>query len=125
VFDVVMADGRSCLVRTKAAFSVGRHITVELVEPVEGLIDLWSEPLRGARDFSMVLHHTGVFVDDLAAVKRSAQGIGLGTVLESGPQSGIPFAYYAPPHLGFYVELMESDGAWLSELQTRPLPSQS
>jgi hypothetical protein len=95
---------------------------VELVEPVDGLSDVWSDPLRGASGFTMVLHHTGVFVDDMKAAKRAAERVGLTPVVESGPESGVPFVYYAPPHIGFYVELMESDGKWLAELQNRPLP---
>ncbi len=123
-FNIVMRDGRRGTVRTKAAFSVGRDILVELVEPVDGLSELWSDPLRGAKEFAMVLHHTGVFVDDVDDAKRAAEKVGLTPVLENVPtaEKKRRWAYYAPPHLGFYVEVMESDGKWLDELRKKPRP---
>jgi hypothetical protein len=124
-FEIVMADGRSGEVSTRAAFSVGRTLTVELVEPVEGLVDVWADPLRGTSGFTTVFHHTGLLVDDLEALKRAAAAQGVPPVLESWPEEGAPFIYYAPPELGCYVEHMylpPDAKAMITAVQSRPLP---
>src|SRR5579871_305492 len=71
-FDIVMADGRKGTVRTRCAFSLGRPIVVELIEPVDDFSAMWTAPLREAPGFSTVLHHIGVKVDDVQAAKQVA-----------------------------------------------------
>jgi hypothetical protein len=119
-FDVVMADGRTGPVQARVAFSVGRPTTVEFVEPVDGLVDFWSDPLRDKNGFAVAFHHIGLIVDDIDAMKRAGAAQGLRPVAESGPDSAVRYVFYTTPHLGYHVEHLEA-GEWVRDLQTRPL----
>jgi hypothetical protein len=123
-FEIVTGDGQRGNVRTNIAFSVGRHNTVELIEPVDGLIDLWADPLRDAQGFAVAFHHVGLLVDDLQAMRRAAAIKGMHPVVGSVPESNSPWVFYLPPLLGYYVEHMEAAprAQWLAGLQDRVLP---
>jgi hypothetical protein len=120
-WEVLMADGRRGSITGRVAFSVGRPITVELVEPVEGLVDFWAEPLRDAEGFAAVFHHVGLMVDDVEAHKRAAAAKGMHPVCESPPGADFRYAFYKPPLLGYHVEHLEPSD-WLRSLPSRPLP---
>src|SRR5262245_13329379 len=71
-WQVVMADGRQGEISGRVAFSVGRPTAIEFVEPVDGLVDFWRDPLADADGFAVRFHHVGLMVDDLEAMKRAA-----------------------------------------------------
>jgi hypothetical protein len=116
-FEIVLADGRSGSVRTSIAFTVGHHNAIELVEPVEGLVDPWADPLRGTSGPTLRFHHAGLLVDDIEAGKRA----GLRPEVESAPGAPVPWIFYRPPLVDHYVEHMEtaSSGAWVASLVSR------
>lgn len=122
-FDVTMADGRSGTVHAKAAFTVGRPTFLEFIQPVDGLIDFWVEPLRGASGFAVAFHHVGLMVDDLDAMKRAAALKGIYPSVESPVDAFPRFIFYTPPGLGYHVyhcDRVQSEG--LMTLANRPLP---
>jgi hypothetical protein len=121
-FDVVMADGRTGSVTVQIAFSTGRQILYELVQPMDGLIDFFVAPLQGAREFTAAFHHMGVLVDDIEAAKRVAAASGNFPILESGPGALVPMAFYEPPLLGYYVEHVQDPTGGIKALQNRALP---
>ena len=104
------------------AFSVGRPTTVELVEPVEGLVDFWAGSLHGASGFELAFHHVGLIVEDIEAMKRAAAAKGQLPVAESTPDSDLRFVFYTPPRLGYHVEHLDSSASeWARGLQNRSL----
>jgi hypothetical protein len=121
-FSVAMADGRVGMARTRIAFSVGRPTTIELIEPVEGLVDCYADALRRADGSSIAFHHVGVMVDDLDVMKRAAAGEGLHPVVQSGRGDEVHWVFFSPRQLDHYVELMEA-GDWIKSLQSRSLPA--
>jgi hypothetical protein len=121
-FDVVMADGRSGSITAKIAFSYGRQLLVELVEPVDGLIEFFTAGLDGADGFAVAFHHMGFLVDSIDESKRVAAASGNLPVLESAPGALVPMVFYAPPHLGFFVEHVQDSTGGIRELQRRSLP---
>ncbi len=76
-FDVVTADGRRGGASLRCAFSAGRDLFIEVLQPVDGPVEVFAEPLAGSRGFALKFHHTAVIVEDLAAVKASAAKLGL------------------------------------------------
>jgi hypothetical protein len=124
-FGVVMADGRTGSVTARIAFSFGRQVLYELVQPVDGLVEFFVAPLQGAREFTAVFHHMGVLVDDIEAAKRVAAASGNVPILQSPPGELVPMAFYEPPLLGYYVEHVQDRTGGIKELQNRPLPSAS
>jgi hypothetical protein len=96
-------DGRAGPAALSCAFSTGRELVVELLQPLDGLVDIFREPLETLdRDgFGIAFHHTGVLVDDLEATLR---------LLPVPPawQAAIPdrmgVSYTRLPGLGHHVE---------------------
>ncbi|HEX4251553.1 MAG TPA: VOC family protein [Pseudonocardia sp.] len=95
------ADGRTGPATLSCAFSTGRELVVELLQPLDGLVDIFREPLTALDGVGIAFHHTGVLVDDLEATLRE---------LPTAPawQAWIPgrmgVSYTRPPGLGHYVE---------------------
>jgi hypothetical protein len=118
-WQVAMADGRSGPITGRAAFSVGRPTVAELVQPVDGLVDFWTEPLHGADGFAVVFHHVGVMLD-VDEAKAVAAAHGIHPVCWSPEGADFKYAFYKPPQLGFHVEHLEPSD-WLGSLATRPL----
>ncbi len=109
-FDVVTADGRRGRASLRCAFSAGRDLFVEVLQPVDGLVDVFAEPLAGSRGFALKFHHTAVIVDDLATVKAAAAKLGLRPAIEAHLPTGMSFTYILLPGLGHYVEHDQYDG---------------
>lgn len=125
-FDVVTADGRVGRASLRCAFSAGRELFVEVLQPVSGLVDIFREPLADVPGFAIRFHHTAVIVDDLAAVKQAAAGLGLTPAIEAHLPTGMSFTYTWLPALGHYVEHDQYDGnskAFLDSVRTRPIPA--
>ena len=109
-FEARSSDGRTGHAQLRCAFSAGRHHTIELMEPVSGLVDLWAAPLIGHTGFALTFHHTGLVVDDLSQLKAMLADAGIVPVLEAAIEPGIKFAYYRPPLMGHHVEHIEYTG---------------
>lgn len=103
-FEARAADGRTGAARLRCAFSAGRGLLVEVLEPVEGLVDIFREPLAGADGFKVAFHHYGVLVDDLDAVKDSIAARGGVPALVSSPDSPVAFTFTELPVARHYVE---------------------
>jgi hypothetical protein len=122
-FEAELPDGRKEQTRLRCAFSAGRPLTVEVMEPVEGLVDLWARPLRGAGEFAIAFHHFGLLNDDMDAVKAAAAAYGLEPVLSATIPVGT-FAYWKLPGLGHYIEHMQyfgEGGAFLEGIRTKEI----
>ncbi|SFO53430.1 Glyoxalase/Bleomycin resistance protein/Dioxygenase superfamily protein [Actinomadura madurae] len=109
-FTVTTADGRTGPASLRCAFSAGRELFLEVLQPVDGLVDVFTEFLTGGEDFQLVFHHVAVIVDDLAAVKRSAAALGMTPAIEAHLPTGMSFTYLKLPGLGHYVEHDQYDG---------------
>jgi hypothetical protein len=123
-FDVVTADGRTGRASLRCAFSAGRDLFIEVLQPISGLVDIFAEPLAGARGLTIRFHHTAVIVPDLAAVKTAAARLGLTPAIEAQLPTGMSFTYLWLPDLGHYVEHDQYDGdsrAFLDSVRQRPI----
>jgi hypothetical protein len=123
-FEVVAADGRRGRASLRCAFSAGRDLFIEVLQPVDGLVDVFTEPLAGTRGFALKFHHTAVIVDDLAAVKAAAAKLGLTPAIEAHLPNGMSFTYIRLPELGHYVEHDQYDGnsrAFLDSVRARTI----
>nr|WP_271209102.1 VOC family protein [Rhodococcus wratislaviensis]GLK33554.1 hypothetical protein GCM10017611_03960 [Rhodococcus wratislaviensis] len=123
-FPATTADGREGTASLRCAFSAGRDICVEVLQPVDGLVELWSEFLTDSEEFQLVFHHTAVLVDDLESVKKAAAAVGIAPALESHLPSGMSFTYIKIPGLGHYVEHDQYDGdsrAFLDSVRNRSI----
>jgi hypothetical protein len=124
-FEARLADGRIGRARLRCAFSAGRKITVEVMEPVEGLVDLFANPLRGRKGLAVEFHHFGLVVDDVALAKAALGSCGVSPVLESDFTPDISFAYYSLPGINHHVEHIHyrgEAGQFLKSVQTRARP---
>jgi hypothetical protein len=122
-FGVAMADGRVGTATTRVAFSIGRPTTIELIEPVGGLVDCYADALQRANGTELVLHHVGLMVDDLDALARAASAIGLQPAVQSAPGDVMRWIFYAPPQLDHYVEHLERS-EWIEALRaSSPAPA--
>jgi hypothetical protein len=102
--EVRTSDGRSGTASLKCAFSVGREIFIEVMEPVSGLVDLFSEPLSGGQDFELAFHHIGVLVDDMDAALANGADRGITPDWSADLANGMRVTYSRLPALGHWVE---------------------
>jgi hypothetical protein len=124
-FEARTADGRSGVASLRCAFSAGRNLLLEVLQPVEGLVDIFAEPLSGADGFKLVFHHFGVLVDDHDAVKADLRERGVELLLESTGDGPIGFSFVELPVLGQYVEHFHrtpASMALIDRVRGEPLP---
>ena len=99
--------------RMEMKLALGWHANLEyeLIEPLAGYIDFYSEML--GPDHTPRLHHTGVLVDDWQRLESDIAAQGL-PVIASGDLGEIKYAYVdTRAGLGHYVEYMwMSDAMW-------------
>lgn len=125
-FDITTDDGRHGAISMSCAFSAGRDMFIEILQPVEGLTDVFTSALRGGSDCELVFHHVGVIVDDIAAVKAAATEQGLTPALDAELPTGMFVTYTYLPMFGHWVEHVQYDGdsrAFLDSVAARPLPA--
>lgn len=103
-FAAQTADGRVSTASLRCAFSTGRRLLIEVLQPVSGLVDIFAAPLAKGNGFKLVFHHFGVLVDDLAAVKAEMSRRGLEPALASTDEGPVAFAFTKLPALDHYVE---------------------
>jgi hypothetical protein len=109
-FPVTTADGREGTASLRCAFSAGRELFIEVLQPVDGLVDIFTEALADTGGFQIVFHHIAVIVDDLAAVKAAAATLGIQPAIEARLPTGMSFTYLKLPGLGHYVEHDQYEG---------------
>lgn len=123
-FDVTTDDGRTGAAHLQCAFSAGREFFIEVLQPVSGLVDVFTESLSDTGDFEMVFHHVAVIVDDLQAVTSAAAALGITPAIEAHLPQGMSFTYTRLPGLGHWVEHDQYDGdsrAFLDSVANRQL----
>jgi hypothetical protein len=103
-FEARTADGRTGAASLRCAYSAGRDLLLEVLQPVEGLVDIFAAPLAGASAFKLAFHHLGVLVDDLDAAKADVRERGLTIALESVGDGPVAFAFSEAPVPGQYIE---------------------
>jgi hypothetical protein len=124
-FEARTADGRTGNASLRCAFSAGRHLLIEVLQPVSGLVDIFAEPLSGASGFTLAFHHLGVLVDDLDAVKAHASRRGIEPVLESTGDGPVAFSFMKLPVLEQYVEHFHrtpASMALVNRVRAEPIP---
>lgn len=97
------ASGRREETSFRCAFSRGRNLLIELMQPVAGLVAPFKERVI---EGSIVFHHIGVLVDDLEAVKARLPEP---PVLESKDEK-MAVTYSWLPLLEHYVEHVQFFG---------------
>lgn len=123
-FEVTTDDGRIGRASLRCAFSAGRELYIEVLQPVDGLVDVFTEVLTDSDEFQLVFHHVAVIVDDLAEVKKAAGELGITPAIEASLPSGMSFTYMKLPGLGHYVEHDQYDGdsrAFLDSVRDRKI----
>jgi len=108
-FAAQQADGTSADAHLRCAFSKGRSNVVELMEPYEGRVDIWREPLDGLSEFAVRFHHVGHATDDLPAVRESFAAKGLDPLLWA-ESPVFAFAYFPVPAAAHYIEHIQYFG---------------
>lgn len=103
-FEAKLANGQTGPARLRCAFSAGRDTLIEVLEPVDGLVEVFTKPLGGVDGFSIAFHHFAVMTEDVEAVKRAAATLGIRPELEGGVSDRMVFTYMRLPGLGHYVE---------------------
>jgi glyoxalase/bleomycin resistance protein/dioxygenase superfamily protein len=116
---VACADrAEPCVIRVGVDF-VGPTM-IELVQPVEGAIEIYAEPrISGASP--VAFHHLGLRVrgdlDTWTARRRECLDLGARIALEGGHADTMRFAYFdTRAELGHYVELIWLGAPFLSRL---------
>lgn len=103
--------------RLRLAFAFVGDMQIELIQPLEGNISLYTDALKGARS-PLVFHHVAIRIDGpMAAWEQFRQGIDPATrplVLEGAVGDDVRFVYTDErSRLGHYIEYL-----WFSEEAT-------
>jgi hypothetical protein len=96
-------SGSSPQFRLRIAVALAGLLSIELIQPVAGVTP-YSQFLEA---HGPGLHHLGVYVDDLAAARKSFAGPGNSCVLEGRIQGLGEFAYFEAPGLHCVFELLQ------------------
>ena len=108
--EVVVESGDRGTASLRCAFARGRRVVVEVMEPVDGLVEAFSEPLRDVDGFGLVFHHIGVLVDDMDAALATSAAAGATPVWSADVPNGMRVTYLRTPWLGHLVELVYYGG---------------
>lgn len=117
---VTVADGTHGEARLRCAFSVGRDLVVEVMEPVDGQVDLFRLPLGDGDGFRIAFHHVGVLVDDFDAAMTTALRAGATPQWSADVPNGMRASYLDVPLLGHHLELVYyggDSGAFLEKVR--------
>lgn len=118
-FEAQLRDGSTASAHLRCAFSKGRDNVVELMEPYEGEVGLWREPLQDLSEFAVRFHHVGHVTDDLEGVRSSFEAKGFSPVLWA-ESPVFAFAYFPVPAANHYVEHIQyfgEGGAFLASVR--------
>lgn len=120
-FPAMLPDGRTIETRLRCAFSTGRDHVVEVMQPVSGAHELWSDVLAGDGPL-LRFHHIGAVTDDLDSVMEAARRHGLRRLLYAAVPGRYAFAYHELPAFGHLVEHIQyfgDAGAFLDGVRAR------
>jgi len=118
---VTVADGSSGDAHLRCAFSKSRDLVVEVMEPVDGLVDLFRGPLTDSGDFQIAFHHVGLLVDDFDAALATAETAGATPVWSADLPNGMRVTYVQTALLGHHLELVHyggDSGAFLASVRS-------
>lgn len=102
--DVITPQGKGPVAAKVALVWVG-NVQLELIEPVSGLGQIYSDALP--EDDSLRFHHVGMRVFDMEALRAEAAAKGWPIVFQGGGE-GFQFTYVdARDTLGHYLEYIE------------------
>jgi hypothetical protein len=107
----------------RCAFSTGRELVVEVMEPVAGAVDVFGDRLDDRPEFQLAFHHIGVLVDDFDAALDTCAARSLYPVWQAEPPNGMRVCYIDVPLLGHFVELVHyggDSGAFLESVRRPP-----
>jgi hypothetical protein len=113
-------DGRTGPASLRCAFSAGRDLVIEVMEPLGGLVGIFREALEGAAGFRIAFHHVGVLVDDFDAATATMARHGLRPAWRADLPNGMQVSYTRLPLLGHMVELVRyggDSGAFLARVR--------
>jgi hypothetical protein len=122
--EVTDGNGETGTATLNCAFSAGRKLFIEVMQPVSGLVQIFQDSLTPSTDFQLVFHHISVIVEDLDAVKTAAAELGIKPALEAHLAGGMHFTYMKLPGLGHWIEHDQYDGdsqAFLNSVAARPI----
>jgi hypothetical protein len=108
-FPATLPDGRTVDTSLRCAFSSGHGHVLEVLEPLSGAHELWSDALEGPGP-AFRFHHIGAVTDDLAGVMEAARRHGLPRVLHAEVPGRFAFAYHELPGFGHLVEHIQYFG---------------
>src|SRR5260370_25368490 len=103
-------DGRTGPASLRCAFSAGRDLVIEVMEPVGGLVGIFREPLAGAAGVRLAFPHVGLLVDDFDAAPLTMPRHGLRAPPLAALPNGMRVSYSRLPRLGPMVELVRYGG---------------
>lgn len=104
-FEAQTADGRTGPANLECAYSVGRDVLVEVLQPIDGLVDAFTRLLDpGAPGTQVVFHHVGLLTPDLAGMRATLAAQNLTPELSAIPGGPIDFTFTQLPGLGHLVE---------------------
>jgi hypothetical protein len=116
------ADGHSGPANLNCAFSTGHELVIELIQPLNGLVDIFREPLTPGGGFIIAFHHTGVLVDNLDDITRQLPAV---PAWEAWIPDRMGVTYTKLPGIGHYVEHVQylgNGGEFLASVR-EPAPA--
>ncbi|MFR9727795.1 VOC family protein [Saccharopolyspora sp. MS10] len=114
-FEAVLPDGNRVETHLACALTTGREHLIEVMQPVSGAVDLWTDALKGPGPL-LRFHNIGLLTDDLEKVKATAAQHQLPLELSAHHEGAWSFAYHRVPLLGHLVEHIHYVGAAGDEL---------
>jgi len=107
---IVQLHGQQSVFRINVALANFGDKQVELIEPVEGVVDFYYGGLDLSRS-PLVLHHMGILIerpeDNWEPMREAVGAAGYPIVLEGGDLQFLKFAYAdTRPDFGHYIEFL-------------------
>ncbi|MGM7679399.1 VOC family protein [Microbacterium sp. A94] len=124
---VRVPDGSVQSARLHCAFSMGLPTVVEVMEPIDGAIEIFEAALRPVGSEGLAFHHVGVLVDDFEAATATLAGHGILPAWTMHAHASMKVSYSWVSSLGHYLELVQydDDGAALQRDVRSPTNGQN
>lgn len=92
------------------AFSTGRELVIEVMQPLSGNVGIFADPLPAGPEFQLVFHHVGVLVDDFDVAVSGFAARSMTPLWSADLANGMRVCYLDVPLLGHLVELVYYGG---------------
>lgn len=109
-FEALMPSGERVLTHLSCALTTGRDHLIEIMQPVSGAVNLWTDVLKEPGPL-LRFHNIGLLTGDIDGVKATAAEHGLPLELSAQAEGYWSFAYHRVPLLGHLVEHLQYVGA--------------